>query len=460
MNKKVVYTCILNDYDVLMDPIVVNREWDYICFSNSNVSSNVWNVVSIPDDANFEIDDTTGDKIILSPQKICRRIKINPHLYLKNYDISLWIDGSLQLKSDPEELLIRYFKNDFNIAAHPDRICAYREIDACVSAAKEKNEMLTKLWKKFEGEGFPKNMGLIQSGVLIRNNKNKDVIELNEKWWKMIKEYSHRDQLSFNYVVWKNPRLESCINLFSPRSLINEFNVYVHNTKPPMLSPIVWENMYSNYGRINNYLNGKLAYMGGQLTEYDIERYKKNLLDFLLKKVGDTQMTREEYSYISKHLGGKNVLIFGYGHDADYWRFCNRDGTTIFLEDDSRWIDKLKRDIVKVDYTCKMSDCMKLYSDLKNGNYDGLRMSIPPKMREFRWDVILVDAPTGFDNSCPGRMQSIFTALELSNSNTDIFVHDCDRFVEDAFTRELFDIHKQYNKLRHLKRSDSKYKNL
>ena len=34
MNKKVIYTSLVGEYDVLPEPSFVMKDWDYICFSN------------------------------------------------------------------------------------------------------------------------------------------------------------------------------------------------------------------------------------------------------------------------------------------------------------------------------------------------------------------------------------------------------------------------------------------
>ena len=41
-------------------------------------------------------------------------------------------------------------------------------------------------------------------GVTLRRHNEKDCIKVMEDWWKEIRYGSKRDQLSFNYVAWKN----------------------------------------------------------------------------------------------------------------------------------------------------------------------------------------------------------------------------------------------------------------
>ena len=453
-NRKVIYTCISGDYDVLNEPIVINKQWDYICFTDGDIRSKHWTIKKIPDDCKYDVDESTGEQIVLSHAKIARKIKINSHEYLSNYDISIWVDGNLEMKSDPEFILDFYGKGDYSVAAHPVRSCIYEEITQVLNEKKDNNKTLAGMWNKYEEvEKVPKKLGMVQTGVIIRNNRNPKVCRLNSEWWKMVRDYSHRDQLSFNYVIWKQKELSDIVYLFSSRIFINEFNLYIHNSSPKKI-PDIFD---ANYGKNINFINGKIMFDSIELTERDILQYKKILIEKLMKDVGESQMKREEYEYISNFMGNKNVLIFGTGRDSNFWRFCNSDGKTIFLENDDAWIDKKKKDIIKVNYNCSMRNSKKLLQEIKEGNYSNLKMVLPTDILTTQWDVIFVDSPCGYDDNCPGRMQSIFTALELANHDTHIFVHDCNREVENSYTLELFEMEVQLTKLRHLKRSKVKY---
>lgn len=84
MNKIVCYTCITGGYDRLKEPLVVSKGIDYICFTdNPFLKSKVWQARPIPKELDY-----------LSNVKKQRIVKICPHRYLKEYDISIWVDGS------------------------------------------------------------------------------------------------------------------------------------------------------------------------------------------------------------------------------------------------------------------------------------------------------------------------------------------------------------------------------
>ena len=58
--------------------------------------------------------------------------------------------------------------------------------------------------KRYREEGFPENYGLLQSNIMLRRHNDEACIKLMEKWFDELKNGSHRDQLSFNYALWKN----------------------------------------------------------------------------------------------------------------------------------------------------------------------------------------------------------------------------------------------------------------
>lgn len=161
-------------------------------------------------------------------------------------------------------------------------------------------------------------------------------------------------------------------------------------------------------------------------------------IDNLIKINKNSQMTKEEYLYICSFLKNVNFLVFGTGNDSDYWRSCNNEGYTLFLEHEKQWIDSTKKDIIHVKYTCKLNQYKKLLYEYKTKNYTNLTIDIPNELYNIKWNCILVDSPQGWDDKCPGRMQSIFMSSILANKNTNVFIHDCNRDVENIYSKEMF----------------------
>lgn len=195
-NKKVIYTCISGEYDILKDPIYINTDYDYICFTDQHFESNVWDIRPIPKELNN-----------LSQVKKQRFIKIMPHVYLKNYDFSIWVDGNVNILNDINEYTITNCKKEDGtiiIGKHPSRNCIYDEMKACASLKKDSMEIMLPQINKYKEEGFPKNYGLPQTCIIFRYHNEKDCVKVMEAWWNELKNGSHRDQLSFSYALWKN----------------------------------------------------------------------------------------------------------------------------------------------------------------------------------------------------------------------------------------------------------------
>ena len=86
---------------------------------------------------------------------------------------------------------------------HPDRDCIYQEAEAVVELKKDTENIVSIQIHKYLGENYPKNNGMIASGILYRTHNDPVVKELMNEWWNEVKLMSRRDQLSFNYVCWK-----------------------------------------------------------------------------------------------------------------------------------------------------------------------------------------------------------------------------------------------------------------
>ena len=128
------------------------------------------------------------------------------------------------------------------------------------------------------------------------------------------------------------------------------------------------------------------------------------------------------------------LLVFGCGNDSPFWESVNRGGTTAFLEDDAEWVSKARAKLAtatvhSVQYGTKLAEWPRLLDSPVE-----LAMDLPAEVTSRQWDVILVDAPAGYDGTQPGRMKSIYAASKLVAPGGRVFVHDCHRPAEQAFT--------------------------
>ncbi|KAA8545446.1 hypothetical protein F0562_020230 [Nyssa sinensis] len=170
------------------------------------------------------------------------------------------------------------------------------------------------------------------------------------------------------------------------------------------------------------------------------------------------QQTLKEISVTSKVLEKKspcNFLVFGLGHDSLMWTTLNYGGRTVFLEEDEAWIEQIRRQFpmlesYHVTYDSKVNQANDLMevgkgpecTAIGDTRYSMCQLALkglPSEVYEIKWDVIMVDAPTGYFDEAPGRMTAIYTAGMMARNRedgeTDVFVHDVNRMVEDKFSK-------------------------
>ena len=194
--KRVVFTCITGGYEPLDEPEFISEGFDYVCFTDArNIKSKTWQIRPIP----YELSE-------LSPVKMQRAIKICPHRFLPEYDLSIWVDGSIKLRGDLNEFVKNQCgENYLCIPKHPVRTCIYKEMTTCERMKKDTPENIEPMRRLYLEEGFPKEFGLVQSNIIVRRHNQPECISLMETWLDILVKYSHRDQLSFDYARWKHP---------------------------------------------------------------------------------------------------------------------------------------------------------------------------------------------------------------------------------------------------------------
>lgn len=189
----VIYTAITGNYDRLKDPLFVDDNLHYVCFTNNpNIKSKVWNVEFI-ENANM-------DNVHLA-----RHIKINPHLFFPEYELSVWVDGKYQIKDDLREYVLQYQKQS-NILCfpHPQRSCICDELAECILWTNGNKRNMIMQVGSYLKRGYPVNNGLFETGCMLRFHNEEHVKILMSGWENDVMKYSIRDQLSFPYVCWKN----------------------------------------------------------------------------------------------------------------------------------------------------------------------------------------------------------------------------------------------------------------
>jgi len=144
-----------------------------------------------------------------------RMHKILPHQFLSAYDVSIFIDGNYILTKDIRQLLDEELGDEVMLTFDHNQCsdawdCVYTELDMLLSIGekagtyKDDPAQMKAQIAGYLKEGYPEHNGLIFSACLIRRHNDPKVIQVMEDWWTEVRTKSKRDQLSFNYVAWKN----------------------------------------------------------------------------------------------------------------------------------------------------------------------------------------------------------------------------------------------------------------
>ena len=244
MKKICVYTCITGDYDNLCEIIKKEAGIDYICYTNNKkIKSKTWKVIYINDNE---------DNI-----RIARKYKILGSDYIiGNYDISVWVDGNFQIKDNVRKFISNLCNLDrysFITFKHSKRDCIYDEAKKCIELGKDKKDIINKQMKVYQNDNYPAHNGLAETGIIVRNLRNNDVIKLCQIWYEQIQKYSFRDQLSFNYCASK-----------------------IKNLKIKYINRSIYDNGYFYYEKHSN----KNTELAGYRIYFDVENEYNDQFDF------------------------------------------------------------------------------------------------------------------------------------------------------------------------------------
>lgn len=198
-NKGVIYTCITGGYDNLIQHNYQDHNWDYICFTDNRQllqkgKVGVWVIKPLQFK---ELDNVRN----------ARWHKTHPHNLVNEYEYSIWLDGNINVTGD---LLFNNAKKCIDehriisVPEHPKRKCIYDEAITVKALRKDVPEVIDAEISELRKLNFPENIGLNETNILFRFHNEKKCINIMNDWFDFIQKFSRRDQLSFNYALWKN----------------------------------------------------------------------------------------------------------------------------------------------------------------------------------------------------------------------------------------------------------------
>ncbi len=201
-NRIVVYTAIFGKKDDLHEPKRVPNGCDFICFTDQDFHSKIWKVIKV-------------HRPLPDPTRSARMYKVLAHRFLKEYECSVWVDGNIVVRGDVSELVEKCLGN-INMVVGDHSKSLFMSINSLqggldrllwmerIGKHQDDADLMRRQYAAYRAEGFPDAGGLLWSLVLLRRHNEPDVKKAMEVWWAEIERWSKRDQMSFNYVAWKN----------------------------------------------------------------------------------------------------------------------------------------------------------------------------------------------------------------------------------------------------------------
>ncbi len=198
MNKYVIYSVLTGGYENILQPIVVDKRFDYVLFSNDYNEEviGVWKIRPIPHVVNKS-----------DNKRLSRYPKSHPEIMLPEYKASLYIDANIQIADKwVYERFIELAENNVSHAGVKLLVTGRDDIyrhayDMCFVRAENDMNAINQchaLYKK----GFPEHWGLYENNIIFRTHTEL-MKKVDEEWWWWITNYSFRDQFSYMYCLWK-----------------------------------------------------------------------------------------------------------------------------------------------------------------------------------------------------------------------------------------------------------------
>lgn len=190
--KIAVYTCITDNYDKLAPPENADPRLDYYYFTDNSAGLVApWALKSI-------------DLRHLSAKDQNRYIKMHPHVCLPDYDVTVYVDGYIQIVGDLHELICAALKSpeDVFLYKHLQRNCVFTEAAACAHYSHGWIWTIAAQMRKYSAEGYPVNNGLFEANVIVRKNTAR-MRRLMDMWWSEYCSGTKRDQLSLPVAAWR-----------------------------------------------------------------------------------------------------------------------------------------------------------------------------------------------------------------------------------------------------------------
>ncbi len=193
--KIAIYTCITGNYDSILQPLYVEDGCDYYLITDNvprDLGSYKWIDVS---EAVPQID--------MPPKDKNRYCKLHPFELFSGYEYSIYLDGSIQIINGIAKYIGKTGNVGLGMHRHRKSKDIYTEgIFLSWLGAVDKQKLIADM-ERYVDEGFPKDFGQFECGMIVTDLHNSKAHDIYLKWYEEYLKSSRRDQQSLVYVLWK-----------------------------------------------------------------------------------------------------------------------------------------------------------------------------------------------------------------------------------------------------------------
>jgi len=184
--KITVYTVIIDSYDELKPPAIVEPGVRYVCFSNTPQYCPPWEIRG-------------AENLFPDARRNSRIQKILSHRYIDS-EYSIYHDGSCILTAKPTDLVREFLSSkDLAMYKHPVRVSIRQEREACIKLDLCSVQEIDQQIERYKSH--PKGAAGLWSGGIIFRRNTETVKAFNELWWKEYLAGCVRDQIALPHAI-------------------------------------------------------------------------------------------------------------------------------------------------------------------------------------------------------------------------------------------------------------------
>lgn len=190
--RRVVYTALIGGYEALSEPpLVRDADTDFVCFTDDpELTSEGWQIRYV------------RPRFARDPIRSARFLKVLGPEVLGEYDESLWIDNSVELKVDANQLLDTWLAAcDLGVPLHSYRESVSGEFDAVDSAGYDDPSRIHEQFLAYSAINDAVLDERPYWTALLARRHSPGLLAAMRLWFDHILRYSRRDQLSINFVL-------------------------------------------------------------------------------------------------------------------------------------------------------------------------------------------------------------------------------------------------------------------